>query len=391
MAESAIRRPAGPTVLGRSAGEPVASLAITAVRLSTAVTLPRPAVTAAFRLFGAQSSAAQLGLLWRTVGSPSPGLGRLRRRAVRALQDYRAILQRAPRLRGLMKLDFTILLGLYTEAMGISRDQAVDAGLVESYCHLSALVDAYDDLLDTPEARTHPLAPADFLQGHTGRLRDRLTGHLMAMSDTLPGAAGLEADLAAFERQALIAHRSLDLATGLDAPLEAVVRARAATSGLLLRFAAHTWSVLLDLPPNMAAASEDAAATFGLVAQFADDVIDWSTDDGTAQNLLGAALREHATELLRARAAARRRPGWSLPFRTLRRVAPASLNRLAAVRRQASCYPPAARFAGLRQFGDDVYGSLLPALPAINFGAFDDIRLQVQAALAGIDRSLTGH
>ena len=377
-------------MIGRTAGRevspggPVVALAVAAVRGATGVRLPPAVVVAAFRLFGLRSGLGQVRLLWRMVLSPDPAMRRLRARAVRAVADYRAIVALAPHLRGLMKLDFTILLGLYADAVGITREQAVAAGLVETYCHLSALVDAYDDLLDTAEARRQPLGRADFLSGPTGRLREALVAHLAARARARPAAAGLIDDLAAFEERALAAHTSLDLATGLEAPLAAVVQARAATSGLLLRFAAHLWSVLLDLPPALAASSEQAASTFGLVAQFADDVIDWSTDDGAAQNLLGAALLAHPSELAAARALARCRPGWSLPLVELARVAPRSLACLGTARRQAAAYPADPRYDGLRRFGDDVYAALLPRLPAINFGQFDAIRDDVQRALAAL-------
>gem|GEM_PF-2681520 len=363
-------------------GEPVVWLAGSAIRVVAGVELPPRGIAAAFRLFGARSAASQVLLLGRTVCSPSPAMRRLRRRAVRALDDYRAILRQAPHLHQLMKLDFTILLGLYRDAVGVSRDQALEAGLVETYCHLSALVDAYDDLLDTREARAGSLTRDDFMAGRTGQLRCCLVSWFEQLSARRPRASVLVRDLEAFESRALEAHQNLDIGTGLEAPIEAVVRARAATSGLLLRFAAHLWSVLLDLPLPLAKRSEDAAATFGLVAQFADDVVDWTCDDGIAQNLLGAALRAHPDELRSARAAAERRPGWSLSTKTLQRVAPRSLAMLAAVRRRAAVYPPDCRFDGLRQFGDDVYLTLLPALPSLNFDEFDDIRAEVQEVLA---------
>ena len=361
---------------------PVAASAALLVRLLVGVTLPEPAIVAAFRLFCLRSSAAQLRFLGRMLLLPSPAMRRLRRRAARAISDYQAILQRAPHLRGLLKLDFTILLGLYSEALGVTRQQAIDAGLVEVYCHLAALVDAYDDVLDTPQARQRPVQQADFLQGNTGKLRARLVDYLQVRGRARPDVAALVDDLAAFEEQALQAHLALDLGAGLDAPLDAVVRARAATSGLLLRFAAHLWSVLLDLPADLAASSEEAAAVFGLVAQFADDVLDWSQDDGAAQNLLGAALLAHPQERTAVRQAAHRLPGHSVPSALLLRLAPQSLACLGATRRRLAVYPADPRFHGLRQFGDDIYEALLPALPCINFRELDPIRAQVQALLA---------
>ena len=360
---------------------PVSRLAVPLVRRFTGVALPEKAIAAAFRLLGLTSAGAQLSFCWRILLEPSPGMRRLRRRAAQAVADYREILRGAPRLRGLMKLDFTILLGLYSEAVGVSRQRAVEAGLVEVYCHLAALVDAYDDLLDTPQARRQPLRQDDFLSGETGRLRQQLVANLRSQALGRPKVASLIDDLAAFEAQALQSHLALDVATGLNAPLDAVVRARAATSGLLLRFAAHLWSVLLDLPADLAASSERAAEVFGLVAQFADDVIDWTQDDGVAQNLLGAALLSQPDELAAVRRAARRLPGRSVPYVTLERLAPQAVACLAATRRRAAMYPDDPRYAGLRQFGDDVYEVLLPALPAINFRELDPIRLEVQAVL----------
>ena len=364
----------------------VALLAAPAVRRLTGVALPEAAITATFRLLGLRSAAAQLRFFWRMLLAPSPGMQRLRRRAVQAIADYQAIVRQAPPLQNLMKLDFTILLGLYCEALGISRREAVDAGLVEVYCHLAALVDAYDDLLDTPQARVRPLSKEDFLGGETGRLRARLTMHLEERAARRPAVADLVDDLAAFEAQALAGHLALDVGAGLDAPLAAVVRARAATSGLLLRFAAHLWSVLLDLPAELAASSEAAAATFGLVAQYADDVLDWTQDDGVAQNLLGAALVAYPNELAALRAAARPLPGRSLPFFLIERLAPRSVHDLAVSRRQAACYPDDPRYAGLCQFGDDVYETLLPALPPIDFRELASIRQEVQALLTAPGR-----
>lgn len=361
---------------------PVARLAVATVAQFTGVRLPPAAVGAAFRLFGLRSGAAQLRLLGGTVASPRPALRRLRRRAVQAVADYRAIVRAAPHLRPIMKLDFTILLGLYGEALGVTREQAMEHGLVESYCHLAALVDAYDDVLDTPEARTRPLRRQEFLTGKTGELRERLAAHFAAAARRQPAAARLIDDLAAFEDSALAAHRRYDLGAGLDATLADVVQTRAATSGLLLHFAAHVWSTLLALPAPLAASSEQAAATFGVVAQFADDVVDWTTDDGVAQNLLGAALGTYPAELAACRAAAARRPGWSLPATIVRRLAPCAWRLLARARAQAASYPPDPRYTALRQFGDDVYGGLLPALPAIDFRAFDSVRCDVQEALA---------
>jgi hypothetical protein len=360
----------------------VAPLAAGVTRRLTGVVLPEEAIDAAFRLLGLRSSLAQLHFCWRMLLAPSPGMQRLRRRAVRAVTDYRAIVREAPRLRGLMKLDFTILLGLYSDALGIGQRQALEVGLVEVYCHLAALVDAYDDLLDTPQARERPLGKGDFLSGETGRLRQRLVEVLQARSAGRPRVAALVDDLAAFETQALAGHQALDLATGLDAPLEAVVRARAATSGLLLRFAAHLWSVLLDLPADLAASSERAAEVFGLVAQFADDVLDWTQDDGVAQNLLGAALVSWPRELAALRVVAHGMPGRSIPYAVLKRLAPRSLADLDRTRRYVSCYPDDPRYAGLRRFGDDVYETLLPALPAVDFRDLDPIRQAVQSALA---------
>jgi geranylgeranyl pyrophosphate synthase len=161
-----------------------------------------------------------------------------------------------------------------------------------------------------------------------------------------------------------------------------VVRARAATSGLLLRFAAHLWSVLLDLPADLAASSERAAEVFGLVAQFADDVLDWTQDDGVAQNLLGAALVSWPRELAALRVVAHGMPGRSIPYAVLKRLAPRSLADLDRTRRYVSCYPDDPRYAGLRRFGDDVYETLLPALPAVDFRDLDPIRQAVQSALA---------
>jgi hypothetical protein len=356
-------------------------VAAAAVRRLTGVTLPEAAITAAFRLLGLRSAAGQLRFCWRMLLAPAPGMRRLRWRAVRAVSDYQAIVREAPHLQHLMKLDFTILLGLYSDAIGIRRRDAVAAGLVEVYCHLSALVDAYDDLLDTPQARVSSLSKADFLRGETGRLRARLTAQLEARAARQPKVAGLVDDLAAFEAEALASHLALDVGAGLNAPLESVVRARAATSGLLLRFAAHLWSVLLDLPAGLAASSEAAAATFGLVAQFADDVLDWTQDDGVAQNLFGAALLAHPDELAALRAAARPLPGRSLPYALLARLAPRALQDLAATRRRIARYPDDPRYAGLRQFGDDVYETLLPALPAIDFRELDPIRQEVQTLL----------
>jgi hypothetical protein len=205
---------------------------------------------------------------------------------------------------------------------------------------------------------------------------------LQARGRTRPAVAALVDDLAAFEEQALQAHLALDLGAGLEAPLDAVVRARAATSGVLLRFAAHLWSVLLELPADLAASSEAAAEVFGLVAQFADDVLDWSQDDGAAQNLLGAALLAHPHELAAVRQAARRGPGRSVPYALLSRLAPRSLAHLGATRRRLAVYPADPRYHRLRQFGDDIYQALLPALPGIDFRELDPIRLQVQALLA---------
>ena len=360
----------------------VAPLAARVIRRLTGVLLPEEAINAAFRLLGLRSVLMQLRFCWQMLLAPSPGMQRLRRRAVRAVTDYQAILKDAPHLRGLMKLDFTILLGLYRDALGVSQRQALEAGLVEVYCHLAALIDAYDDLLDTPQAREQPLGRGDFLGGETGRLRQRLVEALQARSAGRPRVAALVDDLAAFETQALAGHLALDLATGLDAPLEAVVRTRAATSGLLLRFAAHLWSVLLDLPADLAASSERAAEVFGLVAQFADDVLDWSQDDGIAQNLLGAALVSQPHELAALRAVAHRMPGRSVPYAVLKRLAPRSLAVLNRTRRRVSCYPDDQRYAGLRRFGDDVYETLLPVLPAIDFRDLDPIRQAVQSALA---------
>ncbi len=356
-------------------------LSVAAVRKATGVALPRAAVQAAFRLFGAATPIAQLSLLWQTVGTRDPSMQRLRSRAVRSIADYRAIINLRPDLARTMKLDFTILLGLYREAIGISCAQAVSHGLVETYCLLSALVDAYDDLIDAPDARSSPLAEDDFRTGRLSSLRAALVEHLQHLSASQPGAARLPDDLARFEAQAWQAHQSLDLGSGLDAALEDVARARAATSGLLLRFAAHLWSVLLDLPGDLAQSSEDAAATFGLIAQFADDVIDWTADDGRAQNLLGAALREFPDELSRARELAQARAGWSLPVATLAKAAPQTMRRLAKARREASTYPSDAKFDSLRQFGDDVYDGLLPRLPAINYCALDAVRQDVQDVL----------
>lgn len=368
--------------LGRRRQSPTAHLSALAVRLATGVSLPLPAVDAAFTVFGAASSAAQLHLLWNTVCSRDPGMQRLRRRAVRAVGDYRTIVQWRPDLASVMKLDFTILFGLYSDALDISLRQAVDMGLVETYCRLAGLIEAYDDLIDTAEARRARLTPDDFRGGRLGLLRADLVAHFQRLAERLPRAAELPASLAGFELQAWEAHQQLDLGAGLDASLEEVVMARAATSGLLLRFAAHLWSVLLCLPPDLARSSEDAAATFGLVAQFADDVMDWSTDDGNAQNLLGAALREFPEELVLARTAIRQSPGWSLSVRWLMRNAPKSMGRLALSRQQAATYPPDARYAGLAEFASDVYSSLLPRLPAIHFTVFDRVRDDVQVALA---------
>lgn len=372
----------GPVLRRPQERRPVAAPAAMLVRLLVGVTVPEAAIIAAFRLFRLSSSAAQLRFLWRMLLSPSPAMWRLRRRAARAVSDYQAILRQAPYLRGLLKLDFTILLGLYSEALGISCRQAIDAGLVEVYCHLAALVDAYDDVLDTPQARQRPLEQADFMQGNTGKLRAQLVAYLQAQGRNRPDVAALVEDLAAFELQALGGHMALDLGAGLEAPLDAVVRARAATSGLLLRFAAHLWSVLLDLPADLAASSEEAAEVFGLVAQFADDVLDWSQDDGVAQNLLGAALLAHPPERVAVRQAAHRLPGRSVPYALLMRLAPRSLACLDATRRRVAVYPNDARYHGLRQFGDDVYEALLPALPCIDFRELDPIRAQVQALLA---------
>ncbi|MGI8914361.1 MAG: hypothetical protein ACR2JY_11380 [Chloroflexota bacterium] len=369
---------------GPASRRPVPWIGARVTRLLTGVALPEEAVSAAFRLLGLQSSWAQLRFCWRMLLAPSPGMRRLRTRAAQAISDYRAILHAAPHLRSLMKLDFTILLGLYSEALGITWRQALDAGLVEVYCHLAALVDAYDDLLDTPQARLTPLSKDDFLSGDTGRLRQELVAALQVRADGRPAVAALIDDLAAFEAQALAGHLMLDVATGLDAPIEAVVRARAATSGLLLRFAAHLWSVLLALPADLAASSERAGEVFGLVAQFADDVMDWTQDDGVAQNLLGAALRPHPQELAALRTIARNAPGRSIPYGVLARLAPHSLACLNRIRRSVSCYPDHPRYAGLRQFGDDIYETLLPALPAIDFRQLDPIRLAVQAALAEV-------
>lgn len=384
-------RPAGAAdATERSASRrPLALLSVLAVRHLTGITLPEASVEAAFRLLSASTSAEQARLLWRLVLVPTPAMRRLRGRAIGAIAAYQAILREAPHLGGLMKLDFTILLGLYGEAIGVSWRRAVAAGLVEVYCHLAALVDAYDDLLDTPAARRQPLQAEDFRRGETGRLRETLVAFLRAQGLRRPKVAGLVDDLAAFEAQAFAGHLALDLAAGLDASLENVVAARAATSGLLLRFAAHLWSVLLDLPEPLAASSEKAAATFGLVAQFADDVLDWTQDDGVAQNLLGAALLAWPEELAAARRAATSAPGRSLPYALLRRVAPRSLATLAGARQQVSTYPADARFAGLRQFGDDVYEALLPALPAVDFRELERARDIVQAVLtpAGPDRS----
>lgn len=361
---------------------PLVWLSVQAVRRLTGITLPETAVEAAFRLLSASTSAERLRVLWRLVLAPTPGLRRLRGRAVGAVTAYQAILREAPHLTGLMKLDFTLLLGLYSEALGISWRQAVSAGLVEVYCHLAALVDAYDDLLDTREARRQPLQPDDFLRGETGRLRATLVEFLLAQGTGRPRVAALVDDLAAFETRALAGHLALDVGAGLDAPLDAVVRARAATSGLLLHFAAHLWSILLDLPEPLAVSSEQAAETFGLVAQFADDVLDWTQDDGVTQNLLGAALLANSEELAAARRAGNLAPGRSLPYARLQRLAPRSLAALAAARRRVSHYPDDARYAGLRQFGDDVYEALLPALPAVDFRELDGVRQVVQTMLA---------
>jgi len=319
------------------------------------------------------------------VASPRPALRRLQRRAVRAIVDYQAIVVAAPHLRPVLRLDFCLLLGLYQEMTGIGRQQALDSGLVDAYCHLAALMDAYDDVLDTPQARTHVFDESDFRRGHLATLRDRLVEVLVAHAHQSPAAASLVDELTAFEREALRAHRSLDQDAGLDAPLEAVVRAREATSGELLRLAARIWNGLAGLSPEWSRTLEDAAQVFGVVAQFADDVVDWATDLGSAQNLLDAALHQYPVERCAALRAVECRPGWSLPVSRLRRLAPRSLALLARARAcQVARYPRDPRLLPLIRFGDDAYDALLPALPAIDFTEFDAIREQVQAALLGL-------
>lgn len=347
------------------------------------VSVPPGAVRAAFRLFGADRPATRLLLMARTVASPSPAMRRLRERAVRAVRDYVTLVTEVPHLRELLRLDFCLLIGLYGEITGIDLASAVRAGLVDVYCHLAALVDAYDDVIDAPGAREQELREDDFRKGQLDELRERLTHALSARAHQSPAAAHLVDDLAAFEQAAWQSHRSMDLGTGLDASLEAVLLARHATSGALLRLAAHLWNALLGLPSGSAREIEDAAATFGVVAQFADDLIDWTADVGLAQNLLDAALRTNPCERQSALVAANHHPGWSLPIGRLRRLAPQSLAllndaRTACVRR----YPTHPRFRPLVQFGDDVYRHLLPALPALDFSAFAAVREETQALLA---------
>jgi len=89
----------------------------------------------------------------------------------------------------------------------------------------------------------------------------------------------------------------------------------------------------------------------------------------------------HPNELAAVRLAAHRTPGRSVPYATLQRLAPRSLACLASARRRGAVYPDDPRYAGLRQFGDDVYETLLPTLPAVDFREFDSIRLEVQKVL----------
>ncbi len=352
------------------------------VRTTTGITLPPTAVRAAFRLFGATTLADRILLLAHTAASPRPPMRRLRGRAVHAVHDYVRLVADAPHLQPVLRLDFCLLLGLYAEVTDIDREQALRLGLVDTYCHLAALVDGYDDLIDAPEARTRTFTEDDFRTGPLARLREHLVAALRHHAHQSVAAAGLEDHLEAFERAALRAHQRLDQGTGLDAPLAQVLSAREATSGSLLRLAAHIWNALLDLPEDLSETIERAAATFGVVAQFADDVIDWTTDVGSAQNLLDAALLAYPTErheLLKLR---EERPGWSVPATVVQHRAPQAYRLLNTTR--AACmgqYPRDRRFLPLLQFGDDVYFHLLPALPAMHFGVFDAIRDEVQGAL----------
>lgn len=353
------------------------------LRRQIGVAVPSGVMHAVFRLFGACSAADRATLIWQMAGSPSPAMRRLRSRAVRAVRDYQSLLVASPALRPVLRLDFCFLLGLYADVTGIDLSEALEAGLVHSYCHLAALMDAYDDVLDRPDARAQSFTEDDFKRRDLVAIRDRLACVFRQHAQRSPAAHSLMDELRSFELSALRDHQRLDQGTGLDAPLDAVLRAREATSGRLLRFAARMWNSLLALPNDVALQVEKAAAVFGVVAQFADDMIDWTTDLDTAQNLLDAALRQHPAERAAAIRAIDGRSGWSLPITRLRRLAPRSLESLDRARVAYSArYPTDRRFLPLITFGDDVYSAFLPALPAIDFNAFDDIRDQVQCALS---------